>query len=146
MKTQASYQGYGNEWVENARPFPGKKGEVSVFRAGFWLIVGTITLMLMIQIGLILVDMDLPALLAGEGSLTGVIRDPSGHALAADIYVQGTPIKVQADASGRFTLEDLPSGKYSLVIDYYGMRGKFLVQVNAGSQVDMGDIRLPPLQ
>ena len=146
MKTQVSYQGYGQELVGNARKLPTMEREISVFRVGFWLVIGIITLVLMVQIGLMLYDMNIPALLANRGDLTGVITDQSGHALAAEITVQGTQIKVQADASGRFTLEDLPSGKHSLVVNYHGMSGKYLVQINAGSQVDMGKIKLLPLQ
>ena len=143
MKRQVGYQGFGQEFAGTSRRAPSMKGEISIFRAGFWLIVGTISLMLLIQISLILYDMNFSALLAGKGSLTGVINDQSGHALAADIYVPGTPIKVKADANGRFNLEDIPSGKHSIVINYYGMSGKYLVQINAGSQVDMGAIKLP---
>ena len=146
MKRRYSYQQFGQGMVENTRRAPMTNGEISIFRIGFWLIVGTISLLLTIQIGLILVDMNFSALLAGKGSLTGVITDQAGHALAAEIFVQGTPIKAKADASGRFSVEDIPSGKRAIVINYYGMSKKYEIQINAGSQVDLGDIRLSPTQ
>ncbi|HEY5869168.1 MAG TPA: carboxypeptidase-like regulatory domain-containing protein, partial [Candidatus Tectomicrobia bacterium] len=74
------------------------------------------------------VDQDGTAWLATDGGLwrvvlpggvvEGVVRDPTGQAIAeVDVIVPGTPYRAATDAAGRFVLAHLPTGRQRVQFD-----------------------------
>ena len=60
-------------------------------------------------------------------SITGKITDQKGNPLAdASIYLSQTSKGVTSSASGEFILENLPDGKYDLVISAIGYETKII--------------------
>lgn len=59
---------------------------------------------------------------AKTGAISGQVHDiHSGEPLAnANVYLQNTPFGTGTDANGKFALNDIPGGYYTLVISYIG--------------------------
>ncbi|RME07736.1 MAG: carboxypeptidase regulatory-like domain-containing protein [Anaerolineae bacterium] len=81
------------------------------------------------------------ALLTGRGTITGTVVDENGQPVAAEIYVLGTAIRGQADASGRFTIENVPAGTHALAVAYKGSGFEYPVTVNTGQVTELGELK-----
>ncbi len=85
-----------------------------------------------------------PLLADSNGKITGDIRDAqTGHALpGANVVVKGTSIGTATNADGEFAINNVPAGRYTLVITYIGYDKKEIpVQVQADRTTEK-EIRL----
>jgi len=80
----------------------------------------------------------------GTGSIRGVVLDAHGNPFKAEIYVLGTGIKSETNPDGSFTISDIPSGERILVIADENIGNSQSIQVIAGKQIDIGEIRFIP--
>ena len=75
-----------------------------------------------------------PSTVAVRATLRGLIRDTSGEPVKATVRVVELKLKLQVKADGRFTA-DVPSGKYTLVIEARGFVAQTkTVEVSGGDQ------------
>ena len=74
---------------------------------------------------------------AQNASVTGRVTDPSGHALSgATVRIQELGRGAVTDHDGRYRLERIPAGSYTLVAEYIGYEsGGALVQITTGDPV-----------
>ena len=80
-----------------------------------------------------------PGLLAQTGRITGQVLDASqaavpGAAITLDNHANGQHRQVTTDNAGRYTLPDLPIGRYSIRVEKAG----FQTQVKQGVEVNVG--------
>lgn len=63
---------------------------------------------------------------AGTGTISGTVRDKdTGEPLpGASVIVEGTKLGAIADREGRYTVEDVPVGIYSVTVRMVGYRGR----------------------
>lgn len=80
----------------------------------------------------------------GTGSIRGVVLDPHGKPFMAEIYVLGTDVRSSTNPDGSFTISGIPSGERILVIADENIGNDYPVQVIAGKQIDIGEIRFIP--
>lgn len=79
---------------------------------------------------LIILHFSVSIMLAGEPEkrppgatiLTGKVQSAGEQVAFATVYVKGTTIGVSADASGYFSLSNLPNGKHTLIISAVGYK------------------------
>jgi hypothetical protein len=84
---------------------------------------------------------DTADIMAGKGSLRGRVVDENGDPVAAQIYILGTDLRGQADDSGQFTVEDIPSGERSLAVAFQGSGFEIPVFVQTGTTADLGEVK-----
>jgi hypothetical protein len=80
--------------------------------------------------------------LRGTGEVQGRVSDDRGQPIAADIYILGTQRTTRCDANGTFALADVPAGKIALVANYRGQGVEQLIQLNVGTVLNIGEIRI----
>jgi hypothetical protein len=80
---------------------------------------------------------------SGTARLAGVIRGPAGQTLpSAEVRVLGTTAVVRSDASGRYSLGDLPAGTQVLAVRRVGYSPtEAAFELRSNATVD-GDVRL----
>ncbi len=80
-------------------------------------------------------------------TITGVVTDAKNNEplIGAMVTIKGTDRKAVTDMDGKFKLDGLRSGKYSLVITYVGYRPETLSQVQAGP-LDASNVILVSMQ
>jgi len=80
-------------------------------------------------------------LLAGKGSLSGVVYDDNNQPFQGYIFILGTDLETTTDEQGRFLIEKVPAGARILVVanDYAGY--EFPVVVTAGETTDIGQLQ-----
>lgn len=83
---------------------------------------------------------DVAALAIGRGTLSGRIVDENGQALSAQVFVFGVDRLVDTGIDGSFIYKNVPAGERSLIITYNGTAQEFVVQAQAGTTVDLGDL------
>lgn len=83
------------------------------------------------------------ARLAGVGGVKGAVVDEQNQPLQAEIFVLGTNLSAQADASGYFEIQNVPAGRQTLVIGYLGKGTEIEVRVAGGETRDLGKIQVP---
>ena len=79
-----------------------------------------------------------------DGSLSGQVTDKEQFPLA-DVHVTlaNSIIGTKTNAEGRFELEGVPSGDYTLTLSFLGFRTRELpIALNRGEQLDLGSIVL----
>ena len=102
------------------------------------------------------VDQDGTAWLATDGGLwrvvlpggvvEGVVRDPTGQAIAeVDVIVPGTPYRAATDAAGRFVLAHLPAGRQRVQFDGRIAAGGSFASVEREVEVTGGQQQLEPV-
>jgi hypothetical protein len=99
--------------------------------------------LLVIALGLLFAQFfqnDVAVLVAGKGTVTGRVIDENGKALSAQVFIFGVDRAVNTDANGNFTYKNIPTGNRSLIIAYNGTAQEFIVQVQTGITVDLGDL------
>lgn len=102
--------------------------------------------LLFIALGLLFAQFlqnDMAALLTGKGSISGRIVDENGLALSAQVFVFGVDRPEETDSNGNFTYTNIPAGDRSLIVTYNGAAQEFIVQVQAGSSIDLGNLSFP---
>jgi hypothetical protein len=64
-----------------------------------------------------------PAIAAGQRPVTGTVYDSLLHARlrGADVWVRGSDRHVQTDADGRFQLDSIAPGRYTLLVSHPGL-------------------------
>lgn len=99
--------------------------------------------LLFIALGLLFAQFlqnDVAALITGKGTISGRIVDENGIALSAQVFVFGLDLPVETDSNGNFTYTNIPAGDRSLIVTYNGAAQEFIVQVQAGSSLDLGTL------
>jgi hypothetical protein len=79
------------------------------------------------------------SILAGKGTVTGVVFDDQGSPIQAEVSVAGGDVSVQSDEDGHFVLNGVPSGSQVLVIGYRAVGREVLIQVTPGQSIDIGN-------
>jgi hypothetical protein len=91
-------------------------------------------------------------LVGGNGSLTGMITDPSGAVVAGTVVrllnENGTPVaNTFTDSSGNYAFSSLPAGNYRLEAEHVGFKKNVIAQLNVGpgenridSQLQVGSV------
>ena len=83
-----------------------------------------------------------PLVVLGQstGRITGAVTDAAGASLAGiNVYVEGTTLGAASDAKGRYQIEDIPAGTYTLVasgIGYKAQRRTLTVAADATIAAD----------
>ena len=80
-----------------------------------------------------------PQIAAAQRSVNGTVYDSLLHAplRGADVWVRGSERHTETDADGRFHLDSIPPGRYTLLVSHPGLdsAGLFTLAV----PVDAGD-------
>jgi hypothetical protein len=84
----------------------------------------------------------LGVILRGQATIQGQVINQLGQPIPAEIIVLETRKSVVAGNDGRFVMENVPAGQISVVADYQGTGVEVAVSLNAGSNFDMGQIRI----
>jgi hypothetical protein len=82
------------------------------------------------------------ARVAGVGGVKGVVVDETGQPLPAEIFVLGTNLSAETDASGYFEIQGVPAGDQTLVIGYLAQGTEVPVRVAGGETRDLGQVRV----
>jgi hypothetical protein len=110
-------------------------------RRRLWLLLGLIVILLL-GIGVTnILRSDAAQYLLGNGTVTGVVVDPSGKPLDAEIFVEQTSLASRTNADGVFELRGLPGGARMIVVARNGGGMEFNVIVSSGGTVDMGRLQ-----
>ncbi|MCP4140269.1 MAG: carboxypeptidase regulatory-like domain-containing protein [Chloroflexi bacterium] len=80
-------------------------------------------------------------LLAGKGSLSGLVLDDKGQPFQGDIFILGTELETKTETDGYFLLENIPAGARILIVanDHAGY--EFPTLVEAGKTIDIGQLQ-----
>lgn len=78
------------------------------------------------------------------GVITGVVETADGRpAPGINARLRGTTLGAASDRNGRFTIQGVPAGPYTLVVSYVGLQTKERsVSVTSGQTTDVGTITL----
>ena len=77
---------------------------------------------------------------AGSGQIHGVVKDSvTGAALpGASILLEGTSLGAASDFYGKYVIQAVPSGSYTLAVSYIGYKGKKIsIEVKPGEELEM---------
>ena len=118
-------------------PEPGKP-----LRKGYYALGILFILMLLLIVVNIIQTSGIPQLIPGKGNVTGLVLDGNGEPTVADIFVVGTDIEIQSDRSGNFEIGNIPKGLQSIIVAKYESGLEYIVDVIAGSMIDLGPIQL----
>jgi hypothetical protein len=80
--------------------------------------------------------------LNGRGGITGQILDEHGQALAASIFTVSEAQVAETDANGRFTLQNIPAGRQTVIVAVMSVGREYPITVRANTQTDLGIIQL----
>jgi hypothetical protein len=113
-----------------------------------------ITLLLLLGLAIILEGINLKnsqvfQSLAGNGTINGLVVNSRLTPVPADIYVLGSELSAKTNDLGQFNLSNVPAGKVTLIIAYQGMGKEFLVKMNGGETISIGQVvveetQIPP--
>ncbi len=112
-------------------------------RLGWWLAIAALAV---VALGLALwniMQADVATTEAGFGDVVGRVVDTAGNPVPAEILVEASDTRVQADSDGRFRLTNVPAGRRALLIGYLYMAREHFVTVRANTTVDLGEIVMP---
>lgn len=82
--------------------------------------------------------------LAGTGNVLGRVVDQNGQPFEGSIFILGTQLETETEADGSFSLEQVPSGKRTLVVADAVSGLAFEIEVAAAKELQMGEIRFIP--
>lgn len=78
----------------------------------------------------------------GAGSISGNVVNQQQTPVPAEVYILGMDISATTDANGNFLLNNVPAGEVHLIVAYDGMGREIPVQVTAGQNVTVGQVRV----
>lgn len=79
--------------------------------------------------------------LFGTGSIQGQVLTSNGLPFQGEIYILGTALETQTAPDGTFVIQGVPGGEQVLIVADEQIGRNFPVQVIAGKQLDIGQIR-----
>jgi len=107
-----------------------------------------IRILILILLGLLILILafsfaksDAATLLAGKGSLSGLVLDDDGQPFHGYIFILGTELETQTDAEGRFLIEKVPAGARLLIVANEFAGYEFPAFVIAGENTDLGQLK-----
>jgi|YNPNPStandDraft_1061719.scaffolds.fasta_scaffold19264_3 hypothetical protein len=80
--------------------------------------------------------------IAGTGSISGNVVNLQQTPVPAEVYLLKMDISATTDAGGYFLLNNVPAGEVRLIVAYDGMSREIPVQVIAGQNVTVGQVRV----
>ncbi len=97
--------------------------------------------LLILFVGFSFLQSNAAELLAGKGSLSGLVLDDKGQPFQGYIFILGTELESQTDAEGLFLIENIPAGARILIVanDHAGY--EFPALVEAGKTTDIGQLQ-----
>ena len=106
-------------------------------RSAIFILLGLVILL----VGFSFAQSNTAELLAGKGSLSGLVVDDNHQPFHGYIFILGTELETETDAEGRFLIENVPAGEQLLVIanDFAGC--EFPVMVTPGKNKDIGQLQ-----
>jgi hypothetical protein len=105
-------------------------------------VMGILLAIILIVEGVNFLRSPLGVILRGQATLQGQVVNQLGQPIPAEIIVLETRKSVVAGNDGRFVMDNVPAGQISVVAGYQGTGVEIPVSLNAGSNFDMGEIRL----
>jgi len=111
-------------------------------RKGYYTLGILFVLVLLLIVVNIIQTSGFPQLIPGKGTVIGLVLDDNGEPIVADIFVVGTDIEIQSDRSGYFEVGDIPKGLQSIIVAKFESGLEYVVNVLAGSTIDLGRILL----
>jgi hypothetical protein len=130
------------EYYKDGLPPEMHDDKASRKRRKIWTIAAILVLLIL---GLALINFmqsDTASVLAGKGTVTGLVLDRSSLPLSAEIFIIGAKTESKTNSEGYFEIENVPAGMQSVVIAHNGSGEEIRVEVIAGSAVDLGTVRL----
>ncbi|PWH18070.1 MAG: hypothetical protein DDG59_06820 [Anaerolineae bacterium] len=79
--------------------------------------------------------------LFGTGSIHGQVITSNGSPFQGEIYILGTSLETKTAPDGTFLMQGVPSGQQVLIVADDQIGRDFPIQVVAGKQLDLGQIR-----
>jgi len=105
-------------------------------------ILGLLVIVLIFAI-LNFVQSETGGILAGRGSLSGIVMDTNNQPIPAEVFLVGSQQIVTAGPDGRFELKYAPAGEQTLVVAYQYTGRKYSCTIQPGAQVDLGILYAP---
>lgn len=107
------------------------------FRSALFVLLGLVILL----VGFSFAQSNAAELLAGRGSLSGLVLDDNNQPFQGYIFILGTELETQTDAEGRFLIQNVPAGARILIVanDFVGY--EFPIVVTAGENTDIGQLQ-----
>jgi len=104
-------------------------------------ILFTILTLLLLFAGFTFIQSNTAKLLAGKGSINGLVLDDSGKPFQGYIFILGTDLETQTDENGQFLIEDVPAGMRTLIVANNDAGYEFPTLVEAGKTTNIGQIQ-----
>jgi hypothetical protein len=121
---------------------PEKLPDSNINRRRLLVVMGILLLIILIVEGVNFLRSPLGVILRGQATIQGQVVNQLGQPIPAEIIILETRKSVVAGNDGRFVMENVPAGQISVVADYQGTGVEIPVSLNAGSNFDLGQIRV----
>ena len=73
------------------------------------------------RISAFILPLIITSLLSAQASVSGVVTNDNGDALSgANVYLAGTSLGAATKSDGKYQIDNVPSGDYTLVFSYLG--------------------------
>lgn len=106
-----------------------------------WVLIGVFAAALIALIVINLVQSGALEAFKGKGTVVGTVVDENNAPLRAYVFILGTTLEVETDASGRFELRNVPEGQQEIIVGYLGAARAFPLWVQANTVNDMGTVQ-----
>jgi hypothetical protein len=116
-------------------PDPSKK------RKGIWSIIAVLSLIVIVLLVITFFRSGGAAVVAGTGTITGIVLGEQNQPVEAEIIVLGTEIEGMANSEGYFEISNIPAGHRSVAVIYEASGWDFPTKVNPGQVTHMGELR-----
>ncbi|MEJ5312826.1 MULTISPECIES: carboxypeptidase-like regulatory domain-containing protein [Anaerolinea] len=127
---------------EYRKGLPSEKKELSTAGKKRFRLVLVLMIVLVAALGLAnFLQSPTAKILAGTGTVQGIVVNKEGKPLNADIFITGTQWQTSTNPNGEFEL-NLPAGNYSLVVARNGMGNEYPITVQRGKVQNLGKIVL----
>lgn len=135
LQDSPSLEDFSGGLMTTPEPEKGRKG------ARFLMIL--LALIIAALLGVKLFQSDLPAQLAGRGTLSGQAVNEAGEPVPVEVLVFGTDILVPSDENGYFVVEGAPSGEQSVIVAYGSIAAEIELTVQPGVDNALGTVTVP---